>query len=95
MVRKAQFSREAAQEYSPRRKPWVKCDTTEPQRGERGVLTHTRKSRARGSGEVESRRDGTLAIRTVERSGYAVVSCILGLCQFCRITTRKSQPRMR
>ena len=29
-------SRVAAQEYSPRRKPWVKWDTTEPQRGERG-----------------------------------------------------------
>ena len=35
------LSRGAATECSPRRKPWEKWETEEPQRGERLVLTHT------------------------------------------------------
>jgi len=35
-------SRKAAPEYSPGRKPWVKWEMTQPQRGVRSVLTQTR-----------------------------------------------------
>ena len=39
------FSREAAAECSPGRKPWVQWITTEPQRGERAVRTQTQQQR--------------------------------------------------
>ncbi len=43
----ARFSREAAPECSPRRKPWVRGGRiNKPRRGERAVLTHTLKPRA-------------------------------------------------
>jgi hypothetical protein len=35
------YSREAAQECSPGRKPWVNWETSKPQGGERIVLTQT------------------------------------------------------
>jgi hypothetical protein len=41
------FSREAAQECSPRRKPRGKWKTYKPQRGETAVLTPTRRERFR------------------------------------------------
>ncbi len=40
---KPRLSTVAAQECSPGRKPWVKWATCKPRRGERDILTHTRK----------------------------------------------------
>ena len=44
-------SREAAQDYSPRRKPWAIGEPAQPRRGERIVATHTPEGRLPPTGD--------------------------------------------